>query len=224
MNELLFIFQMSVIFLCTLGVLKLGKEALVAWICLQALLANFFVLKEISLFGLSVTGSDAFAVGGVLGLNFLREYYGSAIAKKTITTAFCFLLFFALVSKLHLLYTPGAFDTAHSAYEKLLGPAPRLLFASLLVFFTIQKVDLYLISLLKKSRFISSFTLRTIFSLILCELFDTVLFTYIGLYGLISSPIDIIAVSFLIKVVIIFFLSPATWIAKRYLPLKESPL
>ncbi len=224
MNELLFTFQMSVIFLCTLGVLKLGKEALVSWICLQALLANFFVLKEISLFGLSVTGSDAFAVGGVLGLNFLREYYGKEIAKKTIKTCFCFLVFFALLSKVHLLYVPSAFDTTHNAYETLLSPAPRLLISSLLVFFLVQKVDLHLISRLKKSKLISSFTIRTIISLILCELLDTVLFTYIGLYGIVSSPLDIIAISFLVKVAIIFFLSPTTWLAKRYLSLKEASI
>jgi queuosine precursor transporter len=222
MNELLFIFQMSVIFLCTLGVLKLGKEALVSWVCLQALLANFFVLKEITLFSLSVTGSDAFAVGGVLGLNFLREYYGKEISKKTIITCFCFLVFFALLSKIHLLYVPGTFDTTHKAYEMLLSPTPRLLLSSLFVFFIVQKIDLHLISRLKKSSFIASFTVRTMISLILCELLDTILFTYLGLYGIISSPIDVIAVSFLVKVAIIFFLSPTTWLAKRYLSLKEA--
>jgi queuosine precursor transporter len=222
MNELLFIFQMGTIFLCTLGVLKLGKEALVSWICLQALLANFFVLKEISLFGLSVTGSDAFAVGGVLGLNFLREYHGKEVAKQTIKTCFYFLIFFAALSKIHLLYTPSSMDTAHSAYEKILAPAPRLLISSLLVFFIVQQVDLRIISRLKKSKAISSFTVRTVISLLLCELLDTVLFTYIGLYGIISSPVDIILVSFLVKACVIFFLTPTTWIAKRYLSLKEA--
>lgn len=222
MNETLFLIHMALAFLFTLGALKLGKGALTTWICLQALFANLFVLKQIQLFGFQVTCSDVFAVGGILGLNLLQEYYGREASKKATQACFFFMLFFVILSKIHLLYIPSLEDTAHDAYNQLLAPAPRLLIASLLVFFIVQKIDLQLFSKLKSKMGNSSFGLRNIISLLSSQLLDTILFTFIGLYGIVSSLSDVIFMSFLIKVAVILCLSPSAWVAKKFIPLKES--
>ena len=73
MNELIFLSQIFLISASTLAALYIGKEALISLICLQCVLANIFVLKEITLCGLTATGSDAFTVGIVLGLNLLQN-------------------------------------------------------------------------------------------------------------------------------------------------------
>ena len=99
MNEALFIIQIIVIVGFALGALKLGKETLITWVAIQALIANLFVLKQITLLGLHVTASDAFAIGSLLGLNFLQEYFDREDARKATWICFFFMFFFVLVPK-----------------------------------------------------------------------------------------------------------------------------
>lgn len=224
MNEWLFASHILAIFFFTLGALKLGKEALCSWICLQALFANLFVLKQITLFGFHVTASDVFAVGGILGLNLMQEFYGAKEAKKATTVCLYCLLLFAALSKIHLLYTPSFTDTTHSSYVNILDPAPRLFIASLIVFFIVQKIDIKLFSKLKSSLKKSPFALRNLISLCTSQFLDTVLFTFLGLYGIVFSLYDVIFVSFLTKVIVIAFLTPASLLAKKWITPKELPL
>ncbi len=217
MNELLFLLHIVVIFICTLGCLKKGKEFLVIWICLQVILANLFVLKQVMLFGFQVTCSDAFAVGGVLGLNLLQQYHGKQQAKSAINACFCFMLLFTILAQIHLLYSPSQDDIAHTSYAALLSPSPRLFFTSLFVFFVVQKIDVALFSSLKKAPIFA----RNLICLSTSQLLDTILFTFIGLYGLIAAPLDVIFVSFFIKITAITLLSPSVWVAQKFIPLNK---
>ncbi len=224
LNEWLFALHIISIFFFTLGALRLGKEALCAWICLQALFANLFVLKQITLFGFHVTASDVFAVGGILGLNLMQEFYGKKGAQKaTMACLYCLLLFAAL-SKIHLLYIPSCVDVTHPSYTAILDPAPRLFLASLTTFFIVQKIDIKLFSKLKSSMSTSPFAIRNLISLCTSQLTDTVLFTFLGLYGMVFSLFDVILVSFLTKVIVIAFLTPASLLAKKWITPKELPL
>lgn len=206
MNELLFFIQIAAMFLFAYKALRLGSGALIAFVSIQAILANFFVLKQMHFFGFEVTCSDAFAVGGVLGLNLLREYFGQKEAKKAIWISFFFMLFFVVFSKLHLLFTPSVHDTTQLAYLQLLSPAPRILLASLAVFFIVQQFDMRLFNMLSRSTI--PFYLRNGISLTLSQLLDTLLFSFLGLYGLVANITHIILISFLIKLLIIFALTP----------------
>lgn len=221
MNECIFLFHILSTFFFTLGALRLGKEALSIWICLQALFANLFVLKQIILFGFTVTASDVFAVGGILGLNLMQEFYGPKQSKKTTTSCFYCLVLFAFLSKIHLLYTPSSEDVTQSSYTLILNQAPRLLAASLIVFFIVQKIDIRLFSKLRSSLNTSSLALRNLISISTSQLIDTILFTFIGLYGLVASLSDVIIVSFFIKVIVIACLTPISLLAKRYITPKE---
>jgi hypothetical protein len=214
MNECIFLFHIIIILAFTLISFRLGKTALGSWICIQALCANLLVLKQVVLFGLHVTCSDVFAIGGILSLNLLQEHYGPKVAQKIIKQCLCFMLFFAVLSQIHIFYIPSAQDTAQSAYQLLFAPAPRLLFASLLTFFIVQKIDVFVFARLKALMPSSSFALRTSLSLLFSQLLDTILFTCIGLYGLISSVFDMIVLSFLIKALIIATLFPLTSFSK----------
>lgn len=212
MNELIFFLQILVIVGFSLGAFRLGKEALIAWVTIQALIANLFVLKQITLFGLEVTASDAFVIGSLLGLNFLQEYFSREEAYKATKICFFFMLFFALVSQLHLLYEPSSYDTTHSAFLTLLTLSPRLLIASMSVFFIVQQIDIRFFAFLRRTLPRMSFAGRTTIALIFSQFLDTVLFSFAGLYGVVASVIDIIAMSFLIKIIVIFcFTSCVRW-------------
>lgn len=203
MNEILFLTQSFLILIFALGALKLGKEALTAWVAVQALVANLFVLKQITLVGFYVTASDAFAIGSLLGLNFLQEYYSKEDAKKATWICFFFMLFFAAVSQLHLLYQSSPHDTTQEAFKTILSPSPRLLLASMSVFFIVQQIDILFFGFLKKSLPGTSFALRAGIALICSQLLDTVLFSFAGLYGIVASVADVIFLSFAVKLFVI---------------------
>lgn len=203
MNELIFFMQIFILVGCGLGALRLGKMALVVFVCVQALIANLFVLKQIYLFGLHVTASDAFAIGSLLGLNLIQEYYSKEEAQQTAWTCFFFMLFFAIISQLHLLYVPSASDHTQEAFQTILTHSPRLLIASLTTFFIVQQVDIRFFVFLKTKLPATSFAVRAGISLVLLELLDTLLFSFLGLYGLVASLSEIIVLSFIIKIIVV---------------------
>lgn len=221
MNELLFFVQVLTVFVFGMVALKFGKAALIAWISLQAVLANLFVLKQMTFFGFHITCSDVFAVGSVLGVNLLREYFGKQVAVKGLWACFFSMIFFVVMAQLHLMYQPSPFDTTQAAYQTLLFPTPRLLLASLAVFFLVQQIDLHLFGYLKENLTALPLAGRNAVSLTLSQLIDTVLFSYLGLYGLVSSLWDIIAISFLVKLVIISFSSSSIALSKRIIQPEE---
>lgn len=199
MNELLFLIQTIVIVSFALAALKLGRAALTAWVVVQALLANLFVLKQITLIGFTVTASDAFAIGSLLGLNFIQEFYSKEEAQKATWICFFFMLFFVLVSQLHLSYIPSPYDNTQEAFFTLLSPAPRLLLASMGVFFVVQQFDIRFFNFLKSRMPKASFAFRTTIALVISQFLDTLLFSFAGLYGLVDSIVDIILISFILK-------------------------
>jgi len=218
MNESLFILHLVVVSACTLFAFKKGKTALTSWICLQAVLANLFVLKQVCLFGAHVTCSDAFAVGTIFGLNLLREYFGKEAAKKALWNCFFAMSFFMIMSQIHLFYTPSFYDTTQSAYEMLLSPSPRLLVASLLTFFVVQQIDLSLFTALKEKLPKTAFTLRNALCSTLSQGLDTLLFSFLGLFGLVAVLSDIILVSWLLKMIVIALMTPLIHFSKRFAP------
>ncbi len=201
----------SVLFL--LPFIRLGKEALIAWIVLQPILANLFVLKQMTLFGWTVTCSDVYAVSCALGLNLLQEYYGKETAKRTVWLSFLLLLFFVVMASLHLLYIPSSFDTAHAAYSQILSPAPRLVAASVATFLCVQWLDVQIFGFLGKRL---PLYIRNCISLTLSQFVDTLLFTILGLYGLISELFQVFLVSFAVKLTIALLLSLSTIRRKEY--------
>lgn len=214
MNEFIFLLQILLITAFTFGALKLGKEALIGWVALLALIANLFVLKQINLFGFEVTASDAFAVGSLLGLSFLQEYFGQEEAKKASWICFYFLFFFTLVSQVHLLYQPSLHDASQSAFLTLLSPSPRLFIASMGVFFIVQQMDIRVFSLIKSHFPVKSFAFRACLALVFSQALDTLLFSYAGLYGIAASMFDIIVMSLAIKLLITFCFTPFLRFAK----------
>lgn len=215
MNEWIFFTQLILIILFSFGALKMGKEALIALVALQALIANLFVLKQISFLGFHVTCSDAFAIGSFLGLNLLQEYFGKESSQRAIKICFFILFFFALMSQIHLLYLPTAQDTTHGAYTSILSSSARLLATSLCTFFIVQKLDVYFFHWIKKIAPKFTLTTRSHLCLILSQLIDTALFSVFGLYGLVESISDIMIMSFLLKLLIIFGLTPVTLFSRK---------
>lgn len=208
MNELIFGLQILLIVGFSLGALRLGQGALTAWVAVQALIANLFVLKQITLFGFNVTASDAFIVGSLLGLNFLQEYFSKEEAIKATWICFFFMIFFTLVSQVHLWYQPSTHDTTQAAFSTILSQSPRLLIASMSVFFIVQQIDVRFFAFLKGKLPQVNFAWRTAIALVVSQFLDTILFSFAGLYGIVESIADIVFVSFAVKLIVIFSSAP----------------
>lgn len=212
-NEILFILHSTWISVATLCTLFVGKEALIAAITVFTILANLFVTKQITLCGFHVTATDAFAIGATLGMNMLQEYYGNTAARKAIIISFLMGVFFTIASIFHLLYLPNSFDEHHIHFLALLSPLPRIIIASLSTYFLTQYVDYFLFNTLKRKFITQNVSTRYCFSTMLSQLFDTVLFSFLGLYGIVHNIGHLIMVSYTIKLVIIAASTPFVWLS-----------
>ncbi len=217
-NELIFSFHVFLILSITVLSLYFGKEALVAWISLQSILANLFVLKQMTIFSLSSTCSDVFALGSFLGLSLLQEYFGMSVAKKTLFISFTSMLAFALLAQVHLLYHPSPPSTVQEAYALILSPSFRLFSASLLSFFIVQFIDIHFYRWLSCKMKTTHLPLRIFLALTLSQGLDTILFTVIGLIGIMDHLLSIMLVSFMLKMVIVLSSTPFTLFLRRFIP------
>lgn len=218
-NELIFLLQTCLVAASTIAALALGREVLVSLICIQTLLANLFIAKQICLCSFFTTSTDVFSIGTILGLNLLQEYFGIKAARKAIVSSFFVALFFTLVSMLFVQYAPCIHDKAHFHFAAILVPLPRLLITSLIVFGIIELIDTTFFAYLKRLMGTSNFALRAGISLIGSQLLDTVLFSFLALYGTVASIADIIMFSYAIKLVAIACSTPWLILVKRIIPL-----
>lgn len=215
MNELVFLIYTLLVSGAALGALLLGKEALVSLIVLNCVLANLFVTKQIILFSLNATASDALAVGATIGLNLLQEFFGRELALKAVWISFFGALYYTVVSVLHITYLPSILDMCHGHFCEILKPMPRLVAASLIVYFIVQQLDCRLYGFLRKKYHGKHFIIRNYISISSTQLLDTILFSFLGLYGIVENIGQIIVISYAIKLATLLFATPMIAMAKK---------
>ncbi len=207
MNELIFLLHCLAVLIFMLGAVRLGKDALVAFVSASWLFANFFVTKQIMLFGFEVTASDVYAIGGMLGVSLIQEFFGKTQAIRSVWISFFILAFAALTSFMHINYIPSPSDTMHGHFAQVLGSTPRLITVSFITFFISGRLDIILFGFLQRSTNLS-FALRSGISTCLVMLIDTALFTTLGLSGIVGSLLDVFLLSYLVKLFVVFILIP----------------
>lgn len=214
----LVIFLLNLLVVCSASVVAvtMGSHALVALMSLFIVCANLMVSKSISLLGFHITATDALAVGTGLTLNLLREYFSTEESKRAITISFFCSVVYLLLTQIHLAYQPTAFDTCDPHYQALLGVMPRLIAASLIAYIVSQRVELALYSSLKRMLDGRYFVLRNYISLGISQSVDTLLFSFIGLYGSVTSITDIIIFCYLAKVITIALSAPLIALIRRF--------
>ena len=214
-NEFLFVLQASLIGIGLLASLRFSKEALITFIAIQAIAANIFVVKQISFFGLNATAADTYAIGCMLGFNLLQEYYGKETTRFAVIISFFVAIFFTLCSQIHLWYIPSSSDVTHDAFVRILAPNLRIVAASLSTYFIVQLFDMQLYALLKAHFNNRFYILRNWSSVALSQLLDTLLFSFLGLYGIVSHLWSIIIVSYTIKLAVLLLSTPFLLLARR---------
>ena len=213
-NELIFIFHAMLVMVATLTAKRIGQQALVVLIALFAVIANLFVLKQITLFGLNATASDVYIVGASLSLNLLQEYYGRSEVRRAIWISFFAAIVYTIMSQIHILYAPSLFDVSSEHFRFILRPMPRLIIASLFSYLVAEFTNYKMFSLLKNHLIIIPFSIRSLLATGISQLVDTLLFSFLGLYGIISSLWSVIIISYSIKLLAIFLSAPFLFLAK----------
>jgi uncharacterized integral membrane protein (TIGR00697 family) len=204
MNSVIFMLHTALVTSSLLVATRHSKGALVACITLLCVLSNIFVLKEISLFGFQATPTDALAIGTMLGLSLMQEYYGKAAARQTIIISFAVGFLYTLLTLFQRAYIPCETDTAHAHFMYLLTPMPRIMLASLVSYAISQYVDYAVFAQLKNYTHGRFFAVRLYGAAIISQLVDTLLFTFLGLYGVVTSISGIIVISYSIKLLCTF--------------------
>lgn len=214
-NEILFLIQVGIISIATILFARFGKEALVAYVGLLFTMANIFVIKQISLGNWTVTSSDAFIIGISFSINLLQEFWDRSWARKTIWISFALSLFYLIIGRCIIMYQPAIVDDAHEHLAFIMTYTNRIILASFATYLITQIIDIYLYGYLKKITNNQYFVIRNYISLCLSQLLDTILFSFLGLYGIVSNITDIILVSYTIKLIAIFCMTPFLLITKK---------
>ena len=208
MNELIFIAHVFFVGISCLIALSLGNQALVAFLCIQALLANLFVLKQISFFGFNATAADVYIVGSVLTLNLIQEYFGRVSAQRAIWTSFFLLLFYTIASQFQLWYQPSSLDMVNPYFQHLLQFMPRIMAASMITYLIVQYIDSFTYAFFKYVLHGRYLIVRNCMTILISQLLDTVLFSFLGLYGIVGNLWQIMLVSYCIKIIITVLITP----------------
>ena len=215
MNELLFMFHVTLVSLATLFFARLGKEALVAYISLLFVTANIFVIKQITLWGWYATTADAFIIGVSFGINLLQEVWGKEVARKTIWISFACSAFYMIMAQFLLGYQASSGDATHLHFAALMSHTLRITLASFVSYIITQMADTYLYAYVRRVTNDRYFVARNYLSMLSSQLFDTILFSLLGLYGIMTNIIHIMIVSYLLKVIAILLTTPFLIVAKQ---------
>lgn len=203
MNEGLFFAHIMLMIALSFVALRYGEIALTGLIALQALLANLFVTKQILLFGWNATCGDVASLGAALGLNLLQEFHGKGAVRRAIYLSMALLLIFLLFSLFQCLYVASPWDQVDGAFQHILWPLLRLGLVSAGVYGFVQLCDRSFFSWLSHY-FEKRYPLgRMTLSLLLSQLLDTLLFSFIGLSGMVDRIWEIIGVSLTLKYLMI---------------------
>ncbi|MCH9617060.1 MAG: queuosine precursor transporter [Chlamydiia bacterium] len=213
MNELIFFFHISAILFSVYIFSRFGKVGLTAIFVLQLIFANLFILKQAVLFGLTVTTTDCYTIGSFITLNLLRERFGKEAANKSILIGLFSILFLPLMSFFLLAYTPAIEGASMSnLYTNLLAPSSRIFFVSVLCMTAFQKLDTLIFAKLRKK---VGFQSSMLIALLITQFLDTLCFTYGALAGVLQNLPSIVIFSYLIKVITIVIMTPATKLLTR---------
>lgn len=218
-NICIFLLHIATVSGSLLLALKIGRDALLTLTCIFAVLMNLLITKQIVLGRLTATATDAFMVGILIGLNLIQEYWGKEEAQWAIMLSFASTLTTTLFSLIHLLYLPAQTDIMHPHFAALFALSPRIVTASLISYILSTRCDTAVYAYLK----IPSQSLRAFISGGTSQALDTVLFSLLGLYGVVPSIIPIIGISYSLKIITLLCMAPLLRIAQYVVPLKRPP-
>jgi len=213
-NSSIFLFHTILVLAIALLLFRIGKIYLISFIAVCAVLANIYVLRQIDVFGLSATGGNVMYAAIFFSLN---EFYGKKEAQKAVFVGFASALLFLITSQLILLYIPNDADFSNEAFKTFFSLTPRIVLGSLFAYLISQNLDVIIFNKLKALTHGKYLWLRNNGSTLLSQLIDSILFTLVAFFGVLSNSVilEIIVFTYVLKVIIALLDTPFIYLAKR---------
>ena len=143
-NELLFIIQTIIGLAFTLVAFSMGRNWLYGYIAVCIVLANIFVTKQITLFGIPATGGNVLYGSIFLATDLLAEHFGKREARQAILLGFGAALFYLIMSQFILKFSPSPDDWgAAEGMVTIFDFAPAIVLASLMAYLILQFHDIW---------------------------------------------------------------------------------
>ena len=192
------------------------------WIT-SLLIANIIAVKLVTIFGLTLpAGMIVFPISYICG-DVLTEVYGYRRARQVIWLGFgCNLLAVAAIWAGQVL--PGAAVwEAQSAYERILGFAPRLLIASFCAYLVGEFANSLVLAKMKVLTEGRLLWARTIGSTVVGQGLDSLIFVAIAFWGIISPAalLSVIVTQWLFKIAYEALATPLTYAVVNFLKRHE---
>lgn len=224
MNELLLLVTLVVCYGSVILAYKFfGKEGLIATSVLVTILANIEVLLMVDAFSMEMTlGNILFACTFVI-TDILSENHGKKLATKVVIMGTCAGVFYCLLSQLWLLYTPSASDWASESFHVIFANTPRLIAASLIVYFVSQLLDVWLYEkwwAFTERRFgdrTKGMWIRNNGSTLISQLVNAALYNVLAFAGMyeMGTLVSIVVSTYLIYVVMALLDTPVVYLCRR---------
>ena len=194
--------------------LRVGKEALIALITVEAVFVSLMLNHKITFLGISSEPSEALLVAAGLGLNLVHEYFGHEAVKKSILTSATSAFFFLCALSFYSTYeTTGPTCLLDASTLTI-----RILAASFISFVVSQNSEAFLYTkLLKSTRFKNFFLLRNYSVALIGQACDTILFGLLALLGTHESIVHFMINSYGLKILIILLATPFLLLSKTFM-------
>lgn len=189
-NEILIIISVLVIYTGVVAFYRFfGKGGLLAFSVMATILANIEVLLLVNAFGIEMTLGNVLFASTFLITDVLSENHGRKDANKAVLISTFSSVMFIFISQMWLLYSPSENDWASGAFRTIFASTPRIVCASLAVYFVSQIVDVWLYHkwwdlcrrYFKDER--KGLWIRNNGSTLISQLLNTVLYTTLAFYG-----------------------------------------
>jgi uncharacterized integral membrane protein (TIGR00697 family) len=194
-------------------------DIMVALFVAVLLISNIASTKILTLWKFTFDGGTIlFPLSYVFG-DVLTEVYGFRRSRKVIWLGFFSALLMSLVFYVVQILPPAPDWPNQKAFEVILGFVPRIVTASLIAYFAGEFSNSITLSILKirtRGRFL---WVRTIFSTIIGEGIDTILFCMIAFYGTVPGNVlwSIIISNYIFKCSVEILFTPLTYKIVRFL-------
>jgi uncharacterized integral membrane protein (TIGR00697 family) len=170
---------------------RLGRTALTVMVVVCTILMNITVMKQMTLFGLSVTGGNVLFATVFLANDVLNEHFGRRAARSAVYAGFASGLLVIVLMSFELWYAPNPAggiepDSAqpHMAYFFGFSSYARIVTASMISYLLSQLLDTQIYHLIRaRTGTRRLLWLRSNASTWISQAFDTVFFTTVGLTG-----------------------------------------
>jgi uncharacterized integral membrane protein (TIGR00697 family) len=197
--------------------------ALVAVFVTCLITANIVAVKIVSIGGLVVPAGVVVFPLSYIFADALTEVYGFAQARRAIWLGFGCNLLAVLAIALSQALPPASFWHDQTAYERILGYAPRLLAASLAAYLIGEFVNAFVLARLKVATQGRWLWLRIWSSTLLGQLFDTSVFITLAFAGTVPTEalLQLVGAQWVFKAVYEIAATPLTYAVVAFLKRRE---